>query len=137
MKNLKMLLSFYALFLGASAAAFLVGPSEFLSVFGAASLDFIGTFLARIISALLIGIAVMSWAARSAEPSKGRDALILGLTVISGFFTVLGVLAGIASANWVVWAATVFHALVTVLFIVIGRQAMSAPTAGGGTSTRM
>ena len=135
--NLKMLLSFYALFLGASAAAFLVVPSGFLSVFGAPSLDSsIATFLARVIGALLISIGVMCWAARTAEASKGRDALVLGLTVVSGFFTVLGVWVVIAGGgNWVVWAATALHALITVLFIVTGRQAMSAPTAGGGAST--
>ena len=134
--NLRMLLSVYAVFLGASAAVFLVVPSAVPSMFGVRPWDGVEIFLTRIIGALLTGLGIMCWTARTAEASKARDALILGLTVVSGLFTVLGVLIGISTAaNWRVWAAAAFHALVTVLFIVIGRQAMSAPTAGGGAST--
>ena len=134
--NLKMLLSVYAALMAVSGAAFLVVPSAVPSMFGVRPWDGAEIFLTRIIGALLIGLGVMCWTARTAEASKARDALILGLTVVSGLFTVLSVLIGISNAaNWRIWAAAAFHALVTVLFIVTGRQAMSAPTAGGGAST--
>ncbi len=134
--NLKMLLSVYAVFLGVGAAAFTVGPSVVMSVFGNPPLDERETFLAWMASAPLIGLAIICWTTRLAEASKTRDAVILGLTVVSGLFTVLGVLAGIANyGNWVVWAATAVHVSFTVLFIVTGRQAMSARAEGGAAST--
>ena len=81
----------------------------------------------------------MCWNARTAEASKARDALILGLAVINGLLAVVAVLTGMAAAvgHWLLWAHAALYALFTVLFIVTGRQAMSAPTAGGGASTRM
>ena len=137
--NLQMLLSVYTVFLTAPGAALLVVPSVVFSrLYGAQPLDVLEISLARSIGALAIGLGVMCWTARTAEASKARDALILGLTVVNGLGVVVTVLAGMAGGgNWLIWTEAALLALFTVLFIVTSGQAMSAPTAGGGTSTRM
>ncbi len=134
--NLKMLLSVYTVFM-ATGVALLVVPSTVMSLYGVSSPDVLETALARIIGALAFGLGVVCWNARTAEASKARDALILGLTVINGLLAVVAVLTGMAATvgHWLIWADAAIYALFTVLFIVIGRQAMSAPTAGGGAST--
>ena len=133
--NLKMLLSVYGALIAVSGAAFLVVPSTVMSLYGVSSPDVLETALARIIGAANIGLGVMCWAARSAEASKGRDALILGLTVVNGLWAVVAVLAAMDAGLWLLWGHATVFALVAVLFIVAGRRAMSAPTAGGGAST--
>ena len=129
--NLKMLLSVYGALIAVSGAAFLVVPSTVMSLYGVSSPDVLETALARIIGAANIGLGVMCWAARSAEASKGRDALILGLTVVNGLWAVVAVLAAMDAGLWLLWVDAAGFALVAVLFIVAGRRAMSAATAGG------
>jgi len=134
--NLKMLLSVYGALMAVGGAAFLVVPSTGMSLYGVSSLDALETALVRSIGALVFGLGVVCWNARTAEASKARDALILGLTVINGLLAVLSVLNLVATGGfWLHWAGAAFYVLFTVLFIVAGRQAMSAPTAGGGAST--
>ena len=136
--TLKMLLSIYTFVLAAFGAPFLVIPSASMSLYGVPALDVLEIILVRDIGAAAIGLGVMCWVARAAEASQARDALILGVTVVNGLWALVAVLAGVADvANWLVWVDAAGFALLTVLFIVTGRQAMSAPTAAGGPSTRM
>ncbi len=136
--NLKMLLSVYAVLMAVVGAGLLVVPSAFMSLYLVPPLDVLETGLARIIGAVSIGLGVMCWTARTAEASVARDALILGLTVVNGLSAVVAVLAGMAAGgNWSIWADAALLGLFMVLFIVTGRQAMSAPTAGGDTSPGM
>ena len=134
--NLKMVLSVYGAFMAVSGAAALVAPSALLSLlYGVPPLDAMGLSLVRMLLAADIGLGVMCWTARTAEPSKARDALILGLVVVNGLWAVVAVLAAMDARLWLLWADAAGFALVAVLFIVAGRRAMSAPTAGGGAST--
>ena len=134
--NLKMLLSVYGALIAVSGAAFLVVPSALFSLlYGVPELDALGLSLARMFGAAYIGLGVICWTARTAEPSKARDALILGLMVVNGLWAVVAVLAAMDAGLWLLWADAAGFALVAVLFIVAGRRAMSAPTAGGGAST--
>ncbi len=131
--NLKVLLTVYAVLMAGGGAAYLVVPSALMSLIGLPPLDFLEIMLMRGFGAMSIGVGVMCWTARTAEASKARDALILGLTVISGLFAVVTVLTGIAGEGrlvggpWLIWSQAAFWALFTVLFIVAGRRAMSAP----------
>ena len=120
--NLKILLSAYAVFATASGAALLLIPSTIFSssMYGLPPLDDLETSLARSVGAAFVGLGVMCWAARTAEVSKARDALMLGLMVANGLGAVVSAMS--AGGNWVIWAEAGFLALVAVLFIVIGRQ---------------
>ena len=134
--KLKMLLTVYAVLMAGPGAAYLVAPSGLMSLIGVQPLDYVEILLMRTIGALAIGVGVMCWTARTAEASKARDALILGLTVISGIFAVVAVLVAIdgrmVGGPWAMWTQAVFWVLFTVLFIVVGRRAMSAPRPNGG-----
>ena len=73
---------------------------------------------------MCIGVGLMCWTARTAEASKS---LILGLTVINGLYAAVAVLSAMAGrGSLFVWADTALFVLFTVLFIVLGRRAMSA-----------
>lgn len=87
-----------------SGLALLLLPSAFMGLAGV-TLDASGVVMARMVGALLVGIAVMCWLARTADPSVGREALVLGLFVADtlGFVVILlAQLAGLMTAfGWV------------------------------------
>ena len=84
--------------------ALLLVPGAFMGVAGV-TLDASGATMARLVGALLVGIAVSCWTARNAEPSVGREALVLGLFLADsvGFVVILlAQLAGLMTAiGWV------------------------------------
>jgi hypothetical protein len=81
----------------------------------------------RIFGGPILGIAVLNWMARNAEPSAARHAIVLGNIVGFGCVTLMdlwGVFSGDARA-----AAKLFlviHLLMTVAFVVAGRARMRA-----------
>src|SRR5512143_3880968 len=78
-----------AVYLGLVGLGFLVAPGVF--TFGA-----LGATPAVIVAELrqyggaLLGIAVLNWVARNAEPSKARDGVFLGNTVGFGLVAIGG-----------------------------------------------
>lgn len=87
-----------------SGVALLLLPGAFMGLAGV-TLDANGAVMARLVGALLVGIAVICWFARNADPSVGREALVLGLFVADtlGFVVILlAQLAGLMTAfGWV------------------------------------
>ena len=85
----------------------------------------------RIFAGPCLGIAVLNWMARDAEPSPARDAIVLANIVGFGCVTavdVWGVFSG--DARQLAKAFLVVHLLFTVAFVVAGR-AMMRGTVGG------
>lgn len=81
----------------------------------------------RIFGGPCLGIAVLSWLARNAEPSAARNAIVLGNIVGFGCVTsmdVRGVFSG--GARPVAKLFLVIHLLMTVAFVVAGRASMRA-----------
>ncbi len=74
----------------------------------------------------LLGIAVLDWMARNVEPSKARDAIILGNIV--GFAAIAAVdLWGVLSGGRELTKVfVVIHLLFAMAFIWVGRRSMSA-----------
>ncbi len=126
--NLKMLLTVYAVYMVAVGVQNLVVPSAVSSLSGTAPPGSFETLLLRSWGVMVLGVGVMCGTARTAEASKARDALILGLIVINGLSAVVAALPIIdGSENLLIWADTAIWTLFTVLFIVAGRRAMWAP----------
>lgn len=102
--KLSSLLLFKAIVSVVSGLALLLLPSAFMGLAGV-TLDVSGVVMARLVGALLVGIAVICWSARNADPSVGREALVLGLFVADtlGFVVILlAQLAGLMTAfGWV------------------------------------
>jgi len=76
----------------------------------------------------LLGIAVLDWMARNVEPSKARDAIILGNIV--GFAAIAAVdLWGVLSGGRELTKVfVIIHLLFAMAFIWVGRRSMSAGT---------
>jgi hypothetical protein len=84
--------------------AFVVASGPLLAIYGI-TLDKAGTLVAQLFGALLIGLAVLNWFARSVTDPDARQAVVLGNLTgdVVGFVVILiGQLAGIANTlGWV------------------------------------
>jgi hypothetical protein len=72
---------------------------------------------------------VMAWVGRSAEPSKSRNAMVLGLTILNGLAVLAsawGALSGVY--DQMAWGPVGAFALCTVGFLIVGKAGMSAGT---------
>jgi hypothetical protein len=93
----------------------LLMPKFFYGVFGV-TLDAAGVFPAWEYGASLMGNAMVTWYARYAKESKGRRAIIKGMTVYNGIgfiVTVIAILNG--TMNTLGWLAAVIY-----LFFALG-----------------
>ena len=92
--KLKALFSIY----GAVAVLFCLGllllPAFWITLYGAQA-DLQATVLLRLVGALFGGLAVMVFVARNAEPSRPRNAIVLGLTVSNGLAALVAVLGAV------------------------------------------
>ena len=82
----------------------------------------------RIFGGPILGIAVLNWMARNAEPSAARNAVVLGNIVGFGCVTLMdvwGVFSG--GARPVMKLFLVIHLLMTVAFVVAGRAPAREP----------
>jgi hypothetical protein len=78
----------------------------------------------RIFGGPIIGIAVLNWLARNAEPSAARNAVVLGNIVGFGCVTLMDVWGVFSGARTVAQLFLVIHLLMTVAFVVAGRASM-------------
>lgn len=119
-----MLFSVAALYLALVGIGFLLVPG--ILVLGA-----LGETPAVIVAELrqyggaLLGIAVLDWIARNAEPSKARDGIFLGNTVGFGLVALGGVLRQLSGAVAIEWLFVLINILFAVSFLVVGRANMS------------
>ena len=125
--KLKAVLTVSAIYLAVLGVGFMLAPREI--GIGAVPADASPALIAylRIFGGPILGIAVLNWMARNAEPSAARDAIILGNIVGFGCVTsmdVWGVFSG--GARPVMKLFLVIHLLMTVAFVVAGRAGMQA-----------
>ncbi len=73
----------------------------------------------------LLGIAVLNWVARNAEPSRARDGIFLGNTVGFGLVAIGGILRQLSGAVAVGWVFVLINILFAVSFFMVGRANMS------------
>jgi len=95
--KLNILLAIYAVVAAGFCVGLLIAPAFWITLYGAKA-DPQAVVLLRLTGALCGGIGVMAWAGRNAEPSRSRDAMILGLVVanaLAAFVAVAGALAGV------------------------------------------
>ena len=80
----------------------------------------------RAMSDVFIGIAVLNWAARNAEPSKALDAIFLGNTVGFTLSVILGAGVALTGSQAVSWVFTALSLFCAVGFIFVGRTIRSS-----------
>ncbi len=122
---MKILLTVYAVYMVSIGVQNLVAPSLVSSLTGMAPP---GSFLLmRSWGVQALGVGIMCWTARTAEASRARDALILGVIVINALNAVIAAIPLLGGGSLLSWADTALWALFAVLFIVAGRRARWAP----------
>ena len=116
--QLKLLLSVYAALLLVAGVVFFAFPSATLALYSALSLSVLESILAQSLGAVMVGLGVVCWAARSR--AKNRGPLMLGLIVTSSLWTVVCVRAGVLiDGNWFFWAEGAAFGIVASLLIAI------------------
>src|SRR5918999_1301075 len=125
--KLKVVLTVSAIYLGVLGIGFMLAPREI--GIGAVPADASPALIAylRIFGGPFLGIAVLNWMARNAEPSATRDAIVLGNIVGFGCVTLMdiwGVVSG--GGRPAMKLFLVIHLLMTVAFIVAGRTSRQA-----------
>jgi hypothetical protein len=118
------LLSAAALYLGLVGLGFLLTPGTL--VFGA-----LGQTPTIIVAELrqyggaLLGIAVLNWMARNAEPSTARDGVFLGNTVGFGLVAIGGLLRQLSGAVVIGWLFVLINVFFALAFLMVRRASMS------------
>ena len=83
----------------------------------------------RVLSSSLLGIAVLDWAGRNAEPSRARDAIILGNIVGFAAIGAMDVWSQFSGGRDVTQAFAVVHLLFSLAFIWAWRTSRSSRSA--------
>ena len=126
--KLKVVLTVSAIYLAVLGVGFMFAPREIgIDAVPADASPALIAYL-RIFGGPILGIAVLNWMARNAEPSAARNAIVLGNIVGFGCVTLMdvwGVFSG--GARPVAKLFLVIHLLMTVAFVVAGRASMQAP----------
>ena len=125
--KLRTVLTISAIYLAVLGVGFMFAPEQ--TGIGAVPPDPPPALVAylRIFGGPMLGIAVLNWLARDAEPSTARNAIVLANIVGFGCVTAMdiwGVLSG--DARQVAKGFLVVHLLLTIGFIVAGRASMGA-----------
>jgi hypothetical protein len=82
----------------------------------------------RLFGSPFLGIAVLNWTARNAEPSTARNAIIFGNMVGFGAIAALDVWGLFSGARSLTKAFAIIHLLFAVAFIWFGRMSLSVKT---------
>ena len=126
--ELSILLSIAAIYMALVGLGFIFAPQAI--GIGAVPTDASATLIAylRLFGSPFLGIAVLNWTARNAEPSTARDAIILGNMVGFGAIAALDVWGLFSGARQLTKVFAIIHLLFAVAFIWVGRRSMSANT---------
>ena len=122
--RLRILLSIAAIYMALVALGLIFAPQRF--GVGAVPPDASAALIAylRLFGSPFLGIAVLNWMARNAEPSTGRNAIIVGNIV--GFAAIAALdLSGLFSGGPLTKVFAIIHLLFAVAFIWVGRMNMS------------
>ncbi len=124
--KLNVLLSITAVYLGVLGLGFIFAPLA-IGV-GAVPADAPGALIAylRQFGGPLLGIAVLNWTARNAEPSTARNSIILGNIVGFGVGPALDVWGLLIGARQLAVVFALIHLLIASAFIWAWRASRSA-----------
>ena len=124
--KLKTLFSIYAVVAALFCVGLLLMPAFWITLYGAHA-DSQATVLLRLVGALMGGLAIMSCVGRNAEPSRLRDAIVLGFIVSNGLAAIVAVSGALTGAyNQFAWGPVATFALFAIGFQWVARAGMSA-----------
>ena len=126
--KLNVLLSITAVYMALLGLGFIFAPQAI--GIGAVPADAPAALIAylRVFGSTFLGIAVLNWTARNAEPSTAREAIILGNIVGFSVGPALDVWGLLSGARKLAVVFAVIHLLIASAFIWAWRANMSAKT---------
>lgn len=126
--ELSILLRIAAIYMALVGLGFIFAPQA-IGV-GAVPTDASAALIAylRLFGSPFLGIAVLDWRARNAEPSTARNAIILGNIVGFAAIAALDVWGMFSGARPLTKLFAIIHLLFAVAFICVGRVSRSAKT---------
>ncbi|UCD37234.1 MAG: hypothetical protein JSW54_10410 [Fidelibacterota bacterium] len=114
LKNLLLVNAIVALFFG---VVFVLLPEDALAQYGVKLMPKAGIFVARLFGATLLGVAIISWFARTMS-ADARSGVVLGFIVIDGVGFIVSLLAQIDGVvNELGWSTVVIYLLLGLGFI--------------------
>lgn len=129
--KLKAALTVAAIYLGVLGIGFMLAPQKIgIDAVPADASPALIAYL-RIFGGPCLGIAVLNWLTRNAEPSATRNAVVIGNIVGFGSVTLMdiwGVFSG--DAREAAKLFLVIHLLMTVAFLLAGRDSLRVASAG-------
>lgn len=122
--KLRILLSIAAIYMALVGLGLIFLPQTF--GVGAIPTDASAALIAylRLWGSPLLGIAVLNWMARNAEPSRARNAIILGNIVGFAAIAALDVWGSFSGGRPVTKVFALIHLLFAVAFVWVGRMSM-------------
>jgi hypothetical protein len=121
--SLRVLFTIAAIYMAVVGIGLIFAPQAFGT--GAVPADASDTLLAylRVFGSPFLGIAVVNWVARDAEPSTGRRAIVLGNVVGFAAIAALDVWGVVSGGREPTKVFAVIHLLFAVAFLWVGEQA--------------
>ena len=116
------------LFTIAAIVLILLGILSFFAPPALAGTDPSAAFSAKIIGVVSLSLGVMAWLVRNAEPSKTRDSVVLGYTLLFALWAVVSVYGSFLvdmPAHNISWGPALIQALLAIGFFMAGRASMS------------
>jgi len=123
--KLNILLGIAAVYMAVVGLGFIFAPQTIGR--GAVPADASAALIAylRIFGSPFLGIAVLNWTARNAEPSAARNSVILGNIVGFAAIAALDIWGLLSGARELTKVFAVIHLLFAVAFIWVGRMSIS------------
>ncbi len=114
--NLSLLMTINAVVAAVFGLAFVVAPTQIVSLYGP-SADPALRYVAQLFGSALIGFAVLTWMARKATASDARSAIVLSLFVSDGLGFVLALIGQLGGVvNSMGWSTVVIYLLLALGF---------------------
>jgi hypothetical protein len=126
--KLSILLSIAAVYMALVGLGLIFAPQAF--GVGAVPTDASAALIAylRLFGSPMLGIAVLNWTARNAEPSTARNAIILGNIVGFAAIAALDIWGMLSGGRQLTKVFAIIHLLFAIAFIWVRRVSMSANT---------
>jgi hypothetical protein len=97
--------------------AFVLVPSQTISLYGVEEASEILILISRLMGAAFIGFAVLTWLARNASDSDARRAIVLALIVSDGIGFIAALIAQLADVvNSLGWSTVAIYLLLALGF---------------------
>ena len=114
--KLNVFMTIVAIVAGLFGLGFVFTPEQLMSVYGATP-DASTNYMAQLLGAALIGIAVILWLCKDAEDSPVRQAILLGLFVAEAVGFVVALITQLGgTVNTLGWSTVIIYLLFTLGF---------------------